>query len=161
MSDTLMLPIAHIEARNLIDLLDQFTDLLDDPDAHADPGVQRLTPILYPDDIAASDAFAALTSDDLRGRRKTDAHAVRASLSAAVTHPLEEGHELVPVDLEIDAAGLDSWMRTLTALRLVIAERLGIQTDTDHDPDDPRFGVYDWLGYRLETLLDAAEEAGI
>lgn len=161
MSGTLMLPIAHIEARNLIDLLDQFTDLLDDPDALADPGVQRLTPELYPDDRDASAAFAALTSDDLRGRRKADAHLVSASLSASVSGPFEEGQEMVPVDIEIDSAGLESWMRTLTALRLVIAERLGIETAADHDADDPRFGVYEWLGYRLETLLDAAEEAGI
>ena len=43
-------------------------------------------------------------------------------------------------------------MRTLTAIRLVIASRLGIEDEDDRDEDDPRFGVYDWLGYRLEGL---------
>ncbi len=40
--------------------------------------------------------------------------------------------------------------------RLVLATRLGIRSDDDHDPADPRFGVYDWLGYRLDGLVQAA-----
>lgn len=161
MTATLMLPIARVEAHNLADLIDQFTELMGDPDALADAGVQRLTPPAYPDDADASATFAALTGDDLRSRRVTDARMVRASLASAVTEPLHPGQEMLPFDLELPAAELDAWMRTLTALRLVIAARLGIESDNDHDPEDPRFGVYDWLGYRLETLLDAADEAGI
>ena len=50
-----------------------------------------------------------------------------------------------------------AWMRTLSAVRLVLATRLGIQTEDDHKPDDPRFGVYDWIGYRLEGLITALD----
>ena len=31
--------------------------------------------------------------------------------------------------------------------------------DDSHDGQDARFGVYDWLGYRLETIIVAADEA--
>ncbi|MDQ1121985.1 hypothetical protein QE412_000558 [Microbacterium trichothecenolyticum] len=50
-----------------------------------------------------------------------------------------------------------AWMRTLSAVRLVLASRLGIQTEDDHQPDDPRFGVYDWIGYRLDGLVAALD----
>ena len=44
----------------------------------------------------------------------------------------------------------------LAAIRLVLATRLGIRSEEDHDEDDPRFGIYDWLGYRLDGLVQAA-----
>ena len=43
-------------------------------------------------------------------------------------------------------------------MRLVLATRLGIDSETDHDPEVPAFAVYDWLGYRLELLVQAADE---
>jgi hypothetical protein len=60
-------------------------------------------------------------------------------------------------DIALDEDGVRAWMRTLTAIRLVIASRLGIEDEDDRDEADPRFGVYDWLGYRLEGLLQASE----
>ena len=50
-----------------------------------------------------------------------------------------------------------AWLRTLTAVRLVIATRLGITSEEEQD-DDARFGVYNWLGFRLDGLLQAIEE---
>jgi hypothetical protein len=38
----------------------------------------------------------------------------------------------------------------------VLATRLDIQSEADHDVEDPRFGVYEWLGYRLDGLVQAA-----
>lgn len=35
--------------------------------------------------------------------------------------------------------------------------RLGIVEAEDHDSDDPRFGIYDWLGYRLDGLVGALD----
>jgi len=43
------------------------------------------------------------------------------------------------------------------AIRLVLASRLGIVDADDHDEDDPRFGIYDWLGYRLHGLVTAID----
>ena len=60
--------------------------------------------------------------------------------------------------VELDDLAVAAWLRTLTSVRLVMATRLGVIDDDDGDrPDDPRFGVYDWLGFRLESLLQALE----
>ena len=52
----------------------------------------------------------------------------------------------------------DALLRTLAAIRLVLASRLGVDDEDTHDNDDPRFGIYDWLGYRLDALLTALDE---
>ena len=62
------------------------------------------------------------------------------------------------MQLRLDPEDLQAWLRTLAALRLVLASRLGITTEDDHDGDDPRFGIYDWLGFRLDGLVRAADE---
>ncbi|MDR6866039.1 hypothetical protein J2Y69_000624 [Microbacterium resistens] len=151
-----LLPLARIEGRHLADLIEQFLGLLADPDADAevDPGLRRLTPVVYPDDAEASAEFARATSDDLLDRRAADARIVRAGLQRFVDGSGDDGD---PLDVVIADADLDAWLRTLNALRLIIASRLGIESDTDHDAEDPRFGVYDWLGYRLDGLIEAAE----
>ncbi len=59
-----------------------------------------------------------------------------------------------------------SWLRCITDLRLTLAERLGVTVDDDEywaalDADDERLPVYEiygWLGYLLESLLDAAQK---
>ena len=58
-------------------------------------------------------------------------------------------------ELAPDAIG--AWLRTLAAIRLVLATRLGITEEDRHSPEDPRFGIYDWLGYRLDGLVSAVE----
>ena len=58
----------------------------------------------------------------------------------------------------IATADVDAWLRTLTAIRLVVATRLGITSDDEQSGDDGRHDVYDWLGYRLELLIEAADE---
>ena len=67
-------------------------------------------------------------------------------------------------DLRIPAGRGRGLARTLTALRLAVATRLGI-TDAesadelaDLPDDDPRsfmVSVYDWLGFAQETLISA------
>ena len=79
----------------------------------------------------------------------------RAARTTATEPPDDDPSR--PVDIALDEEGVRAWMRTLTAIRLVIASRLGIEDEDDRDETDPRFGVYDWLGYRLEGLLQASE----
>ena len=65
--------------------------------------------------------------------------------------------------VRVTAEQVEPWLRTLTALRLVIAERLGISDE--HPQGDPETAlpkahdfmleVYDWLAYVQETLLGA------
>jgi hypothetical protein len=47
-------------------------------------------------------------------------------------------------------------LRTIAAVRLILASRLGIASDDDRPVDDPRYGVYEWLAYRLDQLIEAA-----
>ena len=61
------------------------------------------------------------------------------------------------VDVAIDEDQARAWLRTLAAVRLVLASRLGIAHEDDHDAEDPRYGIYDWLGYRLDGLVNAID----
>jgi hypothetical protein len=147
------LPLQSIEAQQLGELVEQFLDLLRDTEIGEDAALNRLTPAVYPEDADASAEFADATSADLLDRRAADAHVVRAGLRA-----LGEDSDQPQEELVLAASEVDAWMRTLAALRLVIASRLGIQDEPSPDPDDPRLGVYDWLGYRLDLLVEAADE---
>ncbi|MBS1697000.1 MAG: DUF2017 family protein [Actinobacteria bacterium] len=150
-------PLQSWEAPQLADLVDQFLDLLRDtetgssPEAGGASPLDRLTPTAYPQDAEASAEFADLTRAELLDRRAADARIVRTGLHGTAEGPAAE--------LVVPAADVDAWMRTLAALRLVIASLLGIDSEPAPDPDpaDPRIGVYEWLGYRLELLVEAAE----
>lgn len=157
----LVLQITRLEATHLGDLVDQFAELVSDP-SEGDPAVLRLVPDAYTDDPEAAREFRDVTERDLLHRRHRDAQLVKISLSpaatlASVTTAGAEGWE--EVDLVLDPDTVQAWMRTLAAVRLVIASRLGITDEDQHDDGDPRFGVYDWLGYRLEGLIRAIENA--
>lgn len=156
MSDLVLLTLTRIEATHLRDLVAQFADLVAESPGAADPAVARLTPDAYPDDPDASRELQQITRQELLTRRAHDAQKVQADLARIDHAELEEA--LSPVDVSIPADHLEPWMRTLAALRLVLASRLGISSDDDHDEDDPRFGLYDWLGYRLEGLIQVADE---
>jgi len=163
MTDRLVvLEITRMEAVHLAGLVTQFADLLTEttdatPD---DPALARLVPDAYADDADAAREFRELTQRDLLDRRSTDAATVLASLHSVSGPTLVTGDEeaLTKIAIiELDADTLGCWLRTLAALRLVLASRLGIVDEADHDDTDPRFGIYDWLGYRLDGLVRAAE----
>ncbi|WP_261164088.1 DUF2017 domain-containing protein [Microbacterium sp. Marseille-Q6965] len=159
MSDRIiMLTLTRIEADHLADLIGQFTDLVNATPTDPDPALDRLTPDAYPEDPEASREFRTLTRGDLLHRRAHDAAVVRRALEG-IEHADGSDADFTPVDIAISDEAIDSWLRTLTAVRLVIANRLGVRTEDDRDPSDPRFAVYDWLGYRLEGLVQAAEES--
>ncbi|MFV0318926.1 MAG: DUF2017 family protein [Microbacterium sp.] len=150
-----MLTITRIEARHLADLTLQFVDLLQATSvATDDPGLARLVPDAYPDDAQAAADFRHATERELLDRRCDDAQRVLTDLATGGTGP---GGDTDVVDLALSMEGARAWMRTLAALRLVIASRVGITDEDAHDVDDPRFGVYDWLGYRLEGLVQSVD----
>ncbi|MGF6821196.1 hypothetical protein M2317_000082 [Microbacterium sp. ZKA21] len=161
---TVRLELATIEGLHLAHLLDEFQEMLtaDATEEAADPAVSRLAPDAYPEDADASRAFSEATRDDLLDRRLAEAAIVRAALAGFDDdHDLfDEQAALASVAVLIPDAELDAWLRTLTALRLVLATRLGIVDEDALDEDDPRRGVYDWLGYRLEGLIQSADELG-
>jgi len=158
MSDRMiMLTLTRIEADHLADIIGQFIELVNGTPADPDPALARLTPDAYPDDPDASREFRSLTRGDLLHRRANDASTVRRAL--ATIQPADDPEaDFSPVDIAIPDEEIEAWLRTLTAVRLVVAHRLGIDAEEDHDASDPRFGVYDWLGYRLDGLVQAADE---
>ena len=143
-------------ARQLVDLLEEraaespadvlFAQLgIGGPDAAPlDPALARLLPDAYRDDREAASEHRHLTERALVQRKIGNAHAVIASLAAAPARLRE--------------AEVQSWLRTLTDLRLTIAARLQIETDDDEGiGDDAMLGIYDWLGYVQGSLLEVME----
>ena len=123
-----------------------------DPD---DPLISRLFPDAYDDDPVAAAEYRRFTQDALRRGRIEAAEIVLADLAAT-----REGER----DLVIALERVDPWVRTVNALRLSLAVRLGITDDQAHqalgrlrvkDPRRTLVSLYDWLGFVLESLLDA------
>ncbi|WP_375384137.1 DUF2017 family protein [uncultured Microbacterium sp.] len=157
-----VLEVSRIEVAHLSGLVTQFLELLqagDDQRPTDDPAIARLVPDAYTDDPDAAREFRDVTQSDLIARRIDDAGAVLSTLGGIglvpAGTPLDDPRFTELVAITIDADQSRAWLRTLAAVRLVLAARLGIKTEDDHDENDPRFGIYDWLGYRLDGLVRA------
>ena len=158
---TVVMEITLLEAAHLADLVRQFRDLIHDAESAAvpaDPAVRRLVPDAYTDDPEAARQFRELTSSELLDRRDQDAQSVLADLPDGAV-PTDPDAAVRTASIRLPPDRLEAWLRTLAALRLVLASRLGIRSEADHDDDDPRFGIYEWLGYRLDGLIQAADGA--
>ena len=141
--DELLLDLPEHEARLLGDLVAQLVTVLEGGDP-GDPAVARLLPSAYPDDEEAAAEFRRFTADDLTARKLANARRVLDDVAA-------------PTADRLDAAGQQSWLRTLTDLRLVLGSRLGVTADGPAPSDDPHVvvmhDVFDWLGYLQESLV--------
>jgi len=112
-------------------------------DPPLDPALARLLPDAYRGNQEAASEHRQLTELSLLERKVGNARAVIESLSDPGA--LTEGQ-------------LQSWLRTLTDLRLTLAARLQIETDDDEGiGDDAMLGVYDWLGYLQGSLIEVIE----
>lgn len=169
------LRLTEYEAALLESLLDQLSEMLapedepvvaddpferwqaefseSDPLDRSDPVIERLFPQAYPDDPKASDEFRRFTESRQRQARIDQAELVMDALRAS-----DGGRHAV----QVRVIELDEWLKALTALRLSLAVRLGIERAEDADrlealdDDDPRgytYRVYEWLGYLTEALL--------
>jgi len=153
---TVVLEVARLEAAHLSALVGQFAELVGGATpADEDPAIARLVPTAYPDDHEAAREFRSLTENDLLARRRADAEIVLFSLAGAahLSDDPDDPAMLEQVEIRLEPETVRAWLRTLAAVRLVLAERLQITEPEDHDPDDSRFGIYDWLGYRLDGLV--------
>ncbi len=121
--DTIVLELARIEAAHLAGLVGQFDELLEESsDTVDDPAVLRLVPDAYEDAEAARE-FREITESDLLGRRRADAARVLANLAAIgdLDGDLEDPAFVEQVAIVLDREDLQAWLRTLAAVRLVLA----------------------------------------
>lgn len=117
-----------------------------------DPALARLFPDAFDDEDEAA-AFRRVTEQGLINRKLQDAMRVVSDIG----HTDEA--EFEPVGVVIDTASFPAWARTITAVRLAIAARIGLESAEDHArlvDDDVTRGtvlVFDWLAALLEAVL--------
>ncbi|MDO5499251.1 MAG: DUF2017 family protein [Propionibacteriaceae bacterium] len=128
-------------------------DLDAEADALTDPAMQRLFPNPYPHDPRAAADYRRYAEVDHRRHKLDDAYTVRATLTGGLPVRITE--------LQVAA-----WLKTLNALRLVLATRLGLDDEDAIDEfhelpeDDPRIlmgAVMDWLAYLQGVIIELTE----
>ena len=152
-----------------VDLLRQVTSQLlqllgsidaDDAAMLAQPAVRRLLPDAYPDDPEAAAEFRRFTADGLLEGKLANAAAVLGALGDDEQKD-DPVHDPLPVPIVLDEQQVQSWLRTLTDLRLVVADRLQIDPHGMPHLDDEESHVvndiYNWLGMVQESLVYAID----
>ncbi|MFC5930062.1 DUF2017 family protein [Cryobacterium melibiosiphilum] len=186
--EAIEIDLLRLAATQLVDMLDAATT--DPQSALTDPAFQRLLPDAYRDDPEAAAEFRRFTSDDLLAAKARNARSVLDTLNEAPGFDspgfdsageeltdldrtdLDLVHETEPeasveldatetVAITLDAAAVQAWLRTLTDLRLTLAERLLIGPDGEIrlEGEEASFlgGLYDWLGMVQESLVYAID----
>ncbi len=116
-----------------------------------DPAADRLSPKVYVDDEGAAAEFDRLMTPELDAGRLED----RARYEQVMHRALDGGTVL-------DGEEAFALLRVLDEVRLVIAARLGIDSD-EWQPgagvdDSPELHVYHLLGWLQDALIEAAED---
>ena len=117
-----------------------------------DPVLHRLLPNAYADPESAAE-FRKYTESSLRLVKQTHLMYLREQLVFPVDHELPKA--------DIAVTDPTQWLIAINDLRLALAVRLGINTDSfdeyeamkDADPQKPLFAVYFWLGGIQESLI--------
>ena len=114
-----------------------------------DPALRRLLPDAYRDDDDAAAEFRRFTERDLREGKVRNAQLVLDQLAAQ------------PRSVTIAGAAIPAWLGFLNDTRLTLGARIEI-TEENHEElyalpdDDPRaalVGVYDWLTFVQDALV--------
>ncbi|TQL47696.1 uncharacterized protein DUF2017 [Homoserinimonas aerilata] len=150
--DGTMVAVADADERALLEsLVTQVGGLvMEGGDVASDPALLRLLPDAYPDDAEGSAEFRRLTAAGLLQRKSDNARTVLRTLEAAS----DSG------EVRLDAQEAGAWLRVLTDVRLIVATRLGIDTEDDdagRDVDPMMRDVYDWLGFIQNSLVEALD----
>jgi len=127
-----------------------------------DPVLARLFPTAYRDDEEAAAEFRRFTEGALRDGKAAAAATIIDALESAGLPP-ELTEDGLVIDVELDRAQAETWLRSFTDLRLALATRLGIEEgDEDYwdalPEEDQRaqvYGIYQWVGLLQETLVEA------
>lgn len=150
---------APTEAVDPLEALLDFSGPTQEPE---DPVLARFFPTAYRDDPEAAGDFRRFTEGALRDGKANAAIAVIDTLEDAGL-PAEITEDGLMIDVELDEATAETWLRSFTDIRLALATRLEV-TEDDEDywdnlpDDDPRgqaHDIYLWVGYLQETLVEA------
>lgn len=122
-----------------------------------DPALARLLPDAY-EDASASSAFRRVTEQGLINQKLEDALTVSTAISAGSPDNanVERAHGS---DVTINAETFGPWVRTMTALRLSIAARLGITSEDDYaviaeqSEHDNTMLIYNWIAAIIDLIL--------
>ena len=130
------------------------------PQGPPDPALERLLPTANREDPAIAAEFRRLTERGLR-ERKSDNLAI--AISALLAAEGDKGDKV-----RLDQAQAQAMVVALTDVRLLLGERLGLQTDDDADAlqdrleaasaDDPQLylaAYYDFMTWLQESLTQA------
>jgi hypothetical protein len=152
-SDNEFITLSRVEADLLGALADRLTAVADGV-----AGVDRMFPDAYRDDAEAAAEFHSLTDVDLVTAKSEAARSVMAAFVGAEEQASgslwrRSASRTITADADLSLA----LMRNLTDLRLMIADRLGIESDDDDGSggDTGDRIVYWWLGETQERLVTA------
>lgn len=147
--DHVQLRLPHAEKAVLLSLIPQLRAVIDGAD-----GVEHLRQRLFPaayDDPGREREYRRLVGDDLEDERRAALETVVACLEDGTTRPRHWS-----VDLDRDQ--VQSWLAVLHDLRLVLAQVVGIRTESDwnRDPEtaEPAELVLWHIGALQEELLE-------
>jgi hypothetical protein len=108
-----------------------------------DPALARLLPDAHADDPEASSEFRRYTERGLRERKRQCLETARLTLG-------RDGA------LTLDEPETQAWLVALTDVRLVLAERMGLRTEDDHEVLMRRLGI----PYDADVDEELAEASG-
>lgn len=114
-------------------------------DAAADPSFKRLFPVAYAQDPEHEAEFRDMVGDELVTKRVAQIDTVLETIRAD----------------RLTEDELAAWMGAVNDLRLVLGTRLDVSEETElgvtpSHPDAAAYGLYGYLGWLLEVLVDAA-----
>ncbi len=131
-----------------------------------DPVLLRLLPDAYRDDAEDSGEFRRFTERSLTSAKVLNAETLIGSLiDGGLNFGDTPDENDDPIEVELDPAEVQAWLRALTDIRLSLAVRLGIETDEDamlvSESEDEAVSamsdIFEWLGYVQETLIVALD----
>jgi hypothetical protein len=151
--------------RDDVDPLEAMLDFSGPTTAPEDPVLARLFPTAYHDDEEAAAEFRRYTEGGLRDGKAAAAISIIDTLEEAGL-PAELDQDGLVIDVELDPATAETWLRSFTDLRLALATRLGVEEDDDdywlalpdEDPRSQAHDIYQWVGYLQETLVAALSD---
>jgi hypothetical protein len=131
------------ERAALRDLCQQLRDLLLKESPSSDPGVARLFPPAYPDDLLQNLDYERTAGNDLLAQRLAAIDAVAGSIDAK----------------RLTEEQLLAWLSATNDLRLVLGTRLGVTEETteanfsEDETAQQTYGLYNYLTWLVDGFV--------